>query len=100
MFPVEFRHPAWQSTERKREVFMSVSLAQWNAGMDDAEAGSLARPGMPPDYYLGYEYACALNYEYMGLRPEPRPFRAPTAERSLRIPSPTEPFQAPARAAA
>jgi hypothetical protein len=49
---------------------MAICLTDWNAGMDDAEAGLLAQSGMPPDYYGGYHYACALDYEYMGLGPK------------------------------
>ena len=55
---------------------MPICLADWNIGMDDAEAGALRRSGMPPDYYGGYGYACALNYEYMALGREPQVSRA------------------------
>ncbi|MGD0773522.1 MAG: hypothetical protein ABSC05_11935 [Candidatus Solibacter sp.] len=38
--------------------------------MADAESGSLAAAGRSRDYYDGYDYACAVNYEYIGVRPE------------------------------
>ena len=50
---------------------MARDLAEWNLGMEDAEAGTLAAPDRSQDYYDGYYYACAVNYEYMETRPEP-----------------------------
>ena len=49
---------------------MGRDLENWNLGMADAESGSLAAPGRSRDYYDGYGYACAVNYEYIGARPE------------------------------
>jgi hypothetical protein len=37
--------------------------------MADAESGSLAASGRPRDYYDGYDFACAVNYEYIEARP-------------------------------
>jgi len=37
--------------------------------MADAESGSLAALGRSRDYYDGYEYACAVNYEYIAAPP-------------------------------
>jgi hypothetical protein len=48
---------------------MGRDLANWNLGMADAESGSLAAPGKSRDYYDGYEYACAVNYEYIAAAP-------------------------------
>jgi hypothetical protein len=50
---------------------MARDLADWNLGMEDAESGRLAAPARSQDYYDGYYYACAVNYEYMETRPEP-----------------------------
>jgi hypothetical protein len=58
---------------------MAICLTDWNTGMRDAEAGSLPRFAMPPDYYGGYYYACALNYESMDVGPEPQVLPAPPA---------------------
>ena len=78
---------------------MPICLADWNIGMDDAEAGALRRSGMPPDYYGGYGYACALNYEYMALGREPQVSRAlATMQASHQIASCVEPLMALARA--
>ena len=38
--------------------------------MGDAEAYRLAASGGSRDYYDGYDYACAANYEYIGVLPE------------------------------
>ena len=38
--------------------------------MADAEAGLLAASGKSRDYYDGYDYACAANYEYIRALPE------------------------------
>jgi hypothetical protein len=54
-----------------RQTNMARDLAEWNLGMEDAEAGRLAAPNRSQDYYDGYYYACAVNYEYMETRPEP-----------------------------
>ncbi len=45
---------------------MAEPWADWNCGMDDAYACLLPRAGMPPKYYEGYDYACALNFEGIG----------------------------------
>jgi hypothetical protein len=45
---------------------MPRDLADWNRGVDDAKAMLLPSSGMTRDYYSGYYYACALDYEYMG----------------------------------
>lgn len=42
---------------------MGRNLADWNRGMTDAEAGRLAAHGRSRDYYDGYDYACAFDYE-------------------------------------
>ena len=49
---------------------MDRDLANWNLGMADAESGSLAALGRSRDYYDGYDYASAVNYEYIGALPE------------------------------
>jgi len=49
---------------------MGRDLADWNRGMGDAEAGRLAASGRSRDYYGGYYYACAVNFEYIGAAPE------------------------------
>ena len=49
---------------------MDRDLAHWNCGMGDAEAGRLAASGGSRDYYDGYYYACAVDYEYVGVLPE------------------------------
>jgi hypothetical protein len=49
---------------------MSRDLAKWNRGMADAEAGRLAASGGSRDYCDGYDYACAVDYEYIGAQPE------------------------------
>ena len=49
---------------------MDRDLANWNLGMADAESGSLAALGRSRDYYDGYDYAYAVNYEYIGALPE------------------------------
>jgi hypothetical protein len=48
---------------------MPRDLAHWNRGVDDAKAMLLPASGMPRDYYAGYQYACALDYEYMDFGP-------------------------------
>ena len=59
-----------RDSARTRRSIMDRDLANWNLGMADAESGSLAASGRSRDYYDGYDYACALNYEYTGARPE------------------------------
>lgn len=49
---------------------MGRDLTMWNLGMADAESGSLAARGKSRDYYDGYDYACAVNYESIGPRQE------------------------------
>jgi hypothetical protein len=49
---------------------MGRDLADWNRGMGDAGSGRLAASGRSRDYYDGYYYACAVNYEYIGALPE------------------------------
>jgi hypothetical protein len=44
---------------------MGRNLANWNHGMSDAESGKLAAIGRTRDYYDGYDYAYASNYEYV-----------------------------------
>ncbi len=39
----------------------------WNRGMDDAEAGELPAQDRSRDYREGYYFACAANYEYIGM---------------------------------
>ena len=38
--------------------------------MGDAESGRLPGSGSSRDYYDGYYFACAVNYEYIGRLPE------------------------------
>jgi hypothetical protein len=59
-----------RASARTRRSIMDRDLANWNLGMADAESASLAASGRSRDYYDGYDYACALNYEYTGARPE------------------------------
>lgn len=49
---------------------MGRNLADWNRGMGDAESGRLAASGRSRDYYDGYDYACAVDYEYAAVLPE------------------------------
>jgi hypothetical protein len=49
---------------------MSRDLTDWNRGMGDAESGSLAASGGSRDYYDGYDYACAVDYEFVAVLPE------------------------------
>lgn len=42
---------------------MTESRADWNRGIDDAYAYLPPRAGMPKQYYDGYYYACALDFE-------------------------------------
>ena len=49
---------------------MGRDLADWNRGMGDAGSGRLAASGRSRDYYDGYDYACAVNYEYIRALPE------------------------------
>ena|ERR1035437_9170785 len=49
---------------------MGRDLADWNRGMGDAESGRLAASGRSRDYYDGYHFACAVDYEYIGVLPE------------------------------
>jgi len=49
---------------------MGRNLADWNRGMGDAESGRLAASGRSQDYYDGYSYACAVDYEFIGELPE------------------------------
>ena len=62
---------------------MGRDLADWNRGMEDAESGRLAASGGSPDYYDGYYYACAVDYEYIGQR-------LPVADEGDRIPTATD----------
>ena len=55
---------------RTRQSTVGRDLVDWNRGMGDAESGRLAASGRSRDYYDGYYYACAVNYEYVGALPE------------------------------
>ena len=59
-----------RASARTRRSIMDRDLANWNLGMADAESGSLAALGRSRDYYDGYDYAYAVNYEYIGALPE------------------------------
>ena len=59
-----------RASARTRRSIMDRDLANWNLGMADAESGGLAALGRSRDYYDGYDYAYAVNYEYIGARPE------------------------------
>lgn len=42
---------------------MTESWADWNRGIDDAYAYLQPKAGMPRQYYDGYYFACALDFE-------------------------------------
>lgn len=48
---------------------MAESWADWNRGMDEAYACLQPRAGMPKQYYEGYYYACALDFEGIAATP-------------------------------
>ena len=62
---------------------MPKDLADYNRGVDDAKAMLLPSSGMPRDYYEGYQYAYALDYECMDFGPTT--MRSPQFPQSLAV---------------